>query len=260
MLTTHTLKPGGGARKRGKRVGRGLGSGKGVYAGKGRKGQKARAGGRMRPGFEGGQTPLSKRLPFLRGVRGAGSVMTGGPPRRRPQTINLEHLNRFPAGSEVTPETLREAGLLDGDRVKVLGGGRIAHALTIRAHGFSQSARKAIEEAGGKAEFIGGPKPERRPLMRREAPKARPPAPSKAEQVASTGAKPAKPAKAQSDKPRKAESTRPQPDAPAKTPDISVKAPDTPARAPDIPTKAPDAPAKAQPDRPQKRDEDKKLR
>lgn len=154
MLKADGVKPAAGARNPRRRVGRGLGSGSGVYAGRGRKGQKARSGGSPRPGFEGGQTPLSKRLPFRRGVRAAGSVMTGGPPRRRPAEVNVGALNRFPAGSKVTEAALREAGLVDRGPVKVLGGGRLAHALTVRAHAFSKSAREAIEAAGGKAEVL----------------------------------------------------------------------------------------------------------
>jgi len=143
-----------GARRRRRRVGRGLGSGRGVYAGKGRKGQKARSGPGPRPGFEGGQTPLVKRLPFRRGVRGAGSNMTGGGPRPRPQEVRLRDLNRFAAGTEVTPAVLRGAGLVGGGRVKVLATGRLRVALVVRAHGFTAGARKAIEAAGGRAEVL----------------------------------------------------------------------------------------------------------
>jgi len=154
MLKIDALKPTAGARRRRRRVGRGLGSGSGVYAGRGRKGQKARAGSGPRPGFEGGQTPLSKRLPFRRGVRAAGSVMTGGPPRMRPAEVSVRALTRFPAGSEVTVGTLVEAGLVDRGPVKVLGGGRLAHALVVKAQAFSKSAKQAIEAAGGKAEIV----------------------------------------------------------------------------------------------------------
>ena len=155
MLKPNALKPAVGARRRRRRrVGRGLGSGAGVYAGRGRKGQKARAGKGPRPGFEGGQTPLSKRLPFRRGVRAAGSVMTGGPPKRRPAEVTLRMLSRFPAGMEVTVAVLREAGLVDRGPVKVLGGGRLAHALVVKAHRFSKGAKQAIEAAGGRAEIL----------------------------------------------------------------------------------------------------------
>lgn len=148
------LKPARGARRRRRRVGRGLGSGRGVYAGKGRKGQTARSGPGPRPGFEGGQTPLIKRLPFRRGVRGAGSNMTGGKPRRPVQEIRLRDLTRFPAGSDVTPATLRDAGLVRSGRIKVLATGRLTHALTVRAHAFTAGARQAIEAAGGRVEVL----------------------------------------------------------------------------------------------------------
>jgi large subunit ribosomal protein L15 len=148
------LKPARGARQRRRRVGRGLGSGRGVYSGKGRKGQKARSGSGPRPGFEGGQTPLFKRLPFQRGVRGAGSNMTGGPPRVRPQEVRLHDLNRFPAGTEVTPAVLRGAGVVGRGPVKILATGRLSVPLTVRAHAFTAGARKAIEAAGGKAEGL----------------------------------------------------------------------------------------------------------
>ncbi len=154
LMTTTTVRAARGSRRPGRRVGRGLGSGSGVYAGRGRKGQKARAGRAPRPGFEGGQTRLEKRLPYRRGVRGAGSVMTGGPPRPRPQEVTVERLARFAAGTEVTPETLREAGLVGRGRVKVLGGGRLAAALTVRAHGFTKGAKAAIEAAGGTVEVL----------------------------------------------------------------------------------------------------------
>jgi large subunit ribosomal protein L15 len=154
FMTTTTVRAARGARRPGRRVGRGLGSGSGVYAGRGRKGQKARAGRSPRPGFEGGQTRLEKRLPYRRGVRGAGSVMTGGPPRRKPEEVTVERLARFAAGMEVTPAALREAGLVGRGRVKVLGGGRLTVALTVKAHGFTKGAKAAIEGAGGKAEVL----------------------------------------------------------------------------------------------------------
>jgi large subunit ribosomal protein L15 len=154
MLFVASLKPAAGARRRRRRVGRGLGSGRGAYSGRGRKGQKARSGPGPRPAFEGGQTPLFKRLPFRRGVRGAGSNMTGGGPRPRPIEVRLRDLNRFPAGAVVTPETLRAAGLAGAGVVKVLGTGRLTVALTVRAHAFTAGARKAIETAGGQAEVL----------------------------------------------------------------------------------------------------------
>ncbi len=149
------LKPPVGARRRRKRVGRGLGSGKGTYAGRGIKGQKARSGKGPRPGFEGGQTPLGKRLPFQRGVRAYGSSHTGGRPRPGFVEVKLSRLAGFEAGTEVTPKVLREAGVVSRPgRVKVLGPGQLPHPLTVKAHAFSASARAAIEAAGGRAEVI----------------------------------------------------------------------------------------------------------
>lgn len=148
------LKPARGARRARRRVGRGLGSGRGVYSGRGRKGQKARSGSNPRPGFEGGQTILTKRLPFRRGVRAAGSNRTGGRPRTPFSPVNLNDLNRFASQSEVTPDLLREAGLIKRERVKVLGTGRLDRVLVVKAHAFSKSAAAAIEQAGGRAEVI----------------------------------------------------------------------------------------------------------
>ncbi len=154
MVRIGDLRPPRGARRPQRRVGRGNASGRGNTAGRGAKGQKARSGGQTRPGFEGGQLPLIKRVPYRRGVRGAGSNMVGGPPRVRPETVNVGRLSVFPAGSEVTPAALREARLVRADRVKILGDGELGHALVVRAHGFSKGARARIEAAGGRAEVI----------------------------------------------------------------------------------------------------------
>ncbi len=154
MLSTHNLQPAQGSHRRRRRVGRGLGSGRGVYAGKGRKGQKARSGPGPRPGFEGGQTRITKRLPYRRGIRGAGSNMTGGKPKLAVQEVRLTDLNRFPAGSEVTPATLRGAGLVGAGPIKVLATGRLQHALTVRVHAFTAGAKAAIDAAGGRAEVL----------------------------------------------------------------------------------------------------------
>src|SRR5579884_1776376 len=89
-----------------------------------------------------------------RGVRGAGSNMTGGGPRPRMETVNIGRLSAFPAGSEVTPETLRQARLVREAKVKILGDGELGHPLVVRAHAFSKSARERIEAAGGRAEVI----------------------------------------------------------------------------------------------------------
>jgi len=149
------LKPAKGARRPTRRVGRGLGSGRGVYSGRGRKGQRSRSGRPPRPGFEGGQTPLSKRLPFRRGVRAGGAVHTGGAARLRYAPVNLGALNQFPANAEVNPQTLRDAGLVRGTGpVKILGGGTIDRALVVKAQAFSKTAAEAVRKAGGRTEVI----------------------------------------------------------------------------------------------------------
>ncbi|HYM68773.1 MAG TPA: 50S ribosomal protein L15 [bacterium] len=155
MASISKLKPARGARRSGRRIGRGHSSGSGNTAGRGHKGQKARSGGQTRPGFEGGQLPLIKRMPYRRGIRGAGSNHVGGGPRVRMGEVNIGRLSAFPAGSEVTPETLRQANLLRAKQVKILGEGELDHALVVHAHAFSASARRQIEAAGGRAEVIG---------------------------------------------------------------------------------------------------------
>ncbi len=126
-----------------KRVGRGTASGHGKTSGRGMKGQKARAGGNIRPGFEGGQLPLYRRLPRMRGFHNIFRVEYS--------VINLDRLAGFKAGSEVDPVAMAEAGLVKspGELIKVLGGGEIKKALTVSAHKFSASARQKIEAAGG---------------------------------------------------------------------------------------------------------------
>jgi len=141
------LSPPAGSKQRHRRVGRGNGSGRGTYSGRGIKGQKARSGGAKGGIFEGGQIPIVHRLPFKRGFHNPFRVVF--------EVVNVGQLARFEAGSEVTPETLRAARLVARGRpVKVLGEGELPHALTVRAHGFSQSARSKIEAAGGKAEVV----------------------------------------------------------------------------------------------------------
>jgi large subunit ribosomal protein L15 len=125
-----------------------------VYSGRGRKGQQSRSGKPPRPGFEGGQTILTKRLPFRRGVRAMHASHIGGRPRIPFEVVNLRDLNRFPANTEVTPSALRDAGLVDEGRIKVLGMGTLDRALTVKAQAFSKHAVEAIERAGGKAEVI----------------------------------------------------------------------------------------------------------
>jgi large subunit ribosomal protein L15 len=154
MVSLGELRPARGARRPRRRIGRGGSSGRGNTAGRGNKGQKARSGGQTRPGFEGGQLPLVKRVPYRRGVRGAGSVMVGGGPRLRMGVVNVGRLSIFPAGTEVTPETLQQARLVRDERVKILGSGDLPHALVVKAHAFSKSARERIEAAGGQAQVL----------------------------------------------------------------------------------------------------------
>lgn len=141
------LKPAAGSTKKQKRVGRGDGSGHGKTACRGHKGQRARAGGGTRPGFEGGQMPLQRRLP-KRGFH--------NPFRVDVAVVNLEQLEGFASGSEINPEILAQRGLVRGKtrRIKILGDGTLTKSLTVKAHGFSSAARQKIESAGGKTELI----------------------------------------------------------------------------------------------------------
>jgi large subunit ribosomal protein L15 len=138
-----TLKPPAGSRKKKKRVGRGNGSGHGGTAGKGAKGQNARSGHSVRPNFEGGQMPLSRRLPKI-GFK--------NPMRRIIATVNIEQLKRFPEGSIVDRESLLTLGLVKrkADGIKVLGDGQIDYPLSLRVDLVSSGARQKIEAAGGK--------------------------------------------------------------------------------------------------------------
>lgn len=142
------LRPAPGATHSKKRVGRGTGSGHGCTAGRGHKGQKARTSGGVRPGFEGGQTPLYRRLPQRRGFR--------NPTRKEYAVVNVGDLERFDAGTEVTPELLIESGLVNkiGDGVKILGDGEITRSLTVRAHRFSKSAEDKLKAAGCSVEVV----------------------------------------------------------------------------------------------------------
>jgi large subunit ribosomal protein L15 len=152
-LSLSTLKP-AQARKDPKRIGRGLGSGKGRYSGRGLKGQKSRAGShKVRAGFEGGQMPAHMRLPKERGSTSK-DAMPIGPFRTFTQPVNLRDLEaRFEAGDVITPETLKERGLIKNTRVdvKILGQGELTKKLSISAHRFSATAREKIEAAGGTA-------------------------------------------------------------------------------------------------------------
>jgi large subunit ribosomal protein L15 len=142
------LSPRPGSRKPRKRVGRGPGSGTGKTAGKGTKGQKARTS-RIRPGFEGGQMPMIRRVP-ARGFRAFDPVQWS--------IVNLADLNDFDAGTEITPEVLATAGLIrkPTDLLKILGDGELSVKLSVKAHKFSKSAEAKIAAAGGKVEVIGG--------------------------------------------------------------------------------------------------------
>ena len=145
--TLSNLKPPRGSRHRKVRVGRGMGSKLGKTAGAGNKGQQSRRGYSRRPGFEGGQMPLHRRLP----KRGFNS-----PFPKEWAVVNVESLNAFSAGDTVTPETLAGHGLVRAmrDGVKILGDGELKVALTVRAHAFSKSAQEKISRAGGKIEVL----------------------------------------------------------------------------------------------------------
>jgi large subunit ribosomal protein L15 len=146
----HDLKPAEGAVKRRKRVARGIAAGQGKTAGRGTKGQNARSGGGVPPYFEGGQLPLVRKLPFLRGVG------FFDPWRIKFTPVNLARLSVFEKGTEVTPETLVAAGIIKraDELVAVLGEGDLEHPLVVKAHRFSASARAKIEAAGGVAEEL----------------------------------------------------------------------------------------------------------
>jgi large subunit ribosomal protein L15 len=163
------------ARKDRKRVGRGLGSGKGRYSGRGIKGQKSRAGSHaMRAGFEGGQMPLYMRTAKLRGNTSA-DAMPIGPFRTYTQPVNLRDLEaRFSDGDEVTPEALKEKGLIRSIRkdVKLLANGDLTKKLTITVHAASKTAREKVESAGGTLTLLREPK-ERKPKNQKRRPENR---------------------------------------------------------------------------------------
>jgi len=145
--TLSNLKPPRGSRHRKVRVGRGMGSKMGKTAGAGNKGQQSRRGYSRRPGFEGGQMPLHRRLP-KRGF--------SAPFSRTFSVVNVETLNEFTSGETVTPESLAERGIVHAQRdgIKILGDGELKVALTVRAHAFSKSAAEKIAKAGGKTEVL----------------------------------------------------------------------------------------------------------
>jgi large subunit ribosomal protein L15 len=151
----HNLRPKRGSRRRRRRVGRGEGTGLGKTAGRGTKGAGSRSGTRRKPGYEGGQNPIHMRMRKLRGPHRKMS-MPFEPFRSRTQPVNVADLEaRFETGGEVTPDSLRAAGLAKRRHpVKVLGRGDLRKKLTVRAHGFSATARDKIEKAGGSCEVI----------------------------------------------------------------------------------------------------------
>ncbi|MFZ0014808.1 MAG: 50S ribosomal protein L15 [Acidimicrobiia bacterium] len=144
-MKLHNLSPAPGSKKKKIRVGRGEGGRRGKTAGRGTKGLKARNS--LRPGFEGGQMPIARRIPKLRGFT--------NPNKEEFAIVNVSALDQFEAGSEVTPASLREAGLIrHKGQVKVLAEGDLGKALTVKAHAFSASAKDKIEKAGGTVEVI----------------------------------------------------------------------------------------------------------
>lgn len=146
-MKLHELKPAEGSRQERKRKGRGIGSGNGKTAGKGHKGQNARSGGGVRLGFEGGQTPLFRRLP----KRGFTNIN-----RKEYAIVNLDTLNLFEEGTVVTPELLIETGVVSSEKagIKILANGSVEKKLQVKAHKFSSAAKEAIEAAGGTTEVI----------------------------------------------------------------------------------------------------------
>ena len=146
-MKLHELKAAGGSTKNPKRKGRGTGTGNGTTAGRGMNGQNSRSGGGVRLGFEGGQMPLYRRLPKRGFTNIWGTEYT---------VLNVDALNRFEAGTVVTPEMLKEAGMVKQvkDGIKILGDGKLEKNLTVQAHKFSKTAIEKIESAGGKAEVI----------------------------------------------------------------------------------------------------------
>ncbi len=159
-MKVHDLKPAAGSRRAPKRIARGIGGKGGKTAGRGSKGQGARD--TIKPGFEGGQTPLHRRTPKAKGFK--------NPFRVEYHVVNLDTLELFDAGTEVTPTTLRSRGLVAKQGlVKVLGRGELSKGLTVKAHGFSASAKRAIEAAGGTTEIVPAPWGDRRPPARGNA-------------------------------------------------------------------------------------------
>lgn len=148
-MKLHELKPAPKSRPKRKRIGRGIGSGHGKTSTKGHKGQKARSGGGKKPGFEGGQMPLKRRVP----KRGFKNIF-----RKEWAVVNLRDLNRLEGVQDVTPQVMLQAGLVrrSADRIKVLAEGTLAKAFYVQAHRFSEAAAAKIQAAGGRIEVLGG--------------------------------------------------------------------------------------------------------
>ncbi|RPJ60376.1 MAG: 50S ribosomal protein L15 [Acidobacteria bacterium] len=146
-MELHGLKPAKGANKKRKRVGRGPGSGHGKTATRGEKGQKSRSGFSQKPGFEGGQMPLHRRIP----KHGFTNKFA-----KEYAVLNVRQLNDFEDGTEITPELLTQKGLVKKvkDGIRILGEGELSRKLTVRAHHFSESAKQKIEQAGGSVEVV----------------------------------------------------------------------------------------------------------
>lgn len=170
-MSLHKLRPAKGSTKRRRQIARGIGSGLGKTAGRGTKGQKARR--QVHPNFEGGQTPLQRRLPVKKGFRNVN--------HKEFSIVNLDDLERlFKAGDAVTPETLIESGIISGiqDGVKVLAFGELKKKLSVSAHKFSKTAQEAIEKAGGSVTVLDGKvkgnpvKKDKKGAAEAEAPKA----------------------------------------------------------------------------------------
>ena len=186
QLNLSNLKPAQPRRDK-KRVGRGLGSGKGRYSTRGIKGQKSRSGSRkMRPGFEGGQMPIYMRLGKQRGPYSK-DAMPMGPHRTHTVAVNVRDLERFDAGTEITPESLKQAGLIRNTKhdLKILGHGDLSKHLSVSAHNFSKAAREKIEQAGGSITWLRGEPAPRRPKRRASAvpPQAEPEPPETEEEA-----------------------------------------------------------------------------
>jgi large subunit ribosomal protein L15 len=147
-ITLDDLRPNPGSNKSSRRVGRGPGSGRGKTAGRGTKGQNSRAGGGVRIGFEGGQLPIQRRLPYKRGFTNIWATQW--------ETVNLDRLAELEIDGPITPQVLVDLGITRSTRypVKILGKGELTSSVTIHAHAFSKSAQATIEQAGGKVEII----------------------------------------------------------------------------------------------------------